>query len=188
LRDKRPYERSSRLRRSVRACSYGRTVHVGVVGHRSLSAEGAAYAERVCDRLLTLLRSRHGQVTALSALAEGADTRFADVALTIGVALEVVQPHTRYLDDFSTDAGREKYLLTRAMARRHTILPYRERSDAAYQSSLRWIADRSDVLIEIWDGRPSTAIGGTADTVTYARASGYAVVHVYACADRICLV
>lgn len=163
-------------------------MHVGVVGHRSLSSEDAAHAARACERLLTDLCSRNVQPTALSALAEGADTLFAEVALRIGVPLEVVEPHRRYLEDFGTVAAREKYVRTRALARRQTTLPYPARSDVAYRAAMRWIADQSDVLIAIWDGRPSTAIGGTADTVAYARASGQTVLHVHACAERVSLV
>jgi hypothetical protein len=180
--------RTGDTRTSVRPCSYGRVVRVGIVGHRSLSAEGAAFAERVCAEVLADLCSTGARLTALSALAEGADTLFADVALASGVPLEVVQPHDQYLDDFRTTTAQNRYVVMCGLARRRTALPYRNRRDAAYEAGMRWVADRSNLLVAIWDGRPSATIGGTAHTVTYAQSSGCPVVHVNIEAERVCLV
>jgi hypothetical protein len=43
---------------------------------------------------------------------------------------------------------------------------------------MRWVAERSDGLLAIWDGRPAARAGGTADAVSHARALGRAVLHV----------
>jgi hypothetical protein len=163
---------------SVRPPSYGRRVRVGVVGHRSLTAEGSSFAGEVCARLLTDLRHDEPRLTALSALAEGADTLFAGVAVVLAVPLEVVRPHGEYLDDFPTSRARAEHGLLWAAARQRSVMPYHRRSAAAYQAAMRWVADRSDVLVAVWDGRSTPHIGGTAETVRYARARGCRVVHV----------
>lgn len=163
-------------------------MRVGVVGHRSLSAESAAFAESACAKLLADLRSTTAQVTALSALAEGADTLFAAVALASGVPLEVVQPHHEYLDDFGSTAARTKYVATCALAHRRTVLPFRHRCETAYADAMRWVADRSSLLVAIWDGRPGASVAGTAHTVAYARQLGCPVFHVQTEGNRVCIV
>ena len=153
-------------------------MHVGVVGHRCLSADATAFAGDACGRLLGDLGRDDPRLTAVSALAEGADTLFASAALTTGVPLEVVQPHDQYLDDFPTTTARALYTLMWASAQCRTALPYGHRSVVAYRAAMRWVVDRSHVLIAIWDGRPSASIAGTAQTVMYARKAGCPIVHV----------
>jgi hypothetical protein len=153
-------------------------VRVGVVGHRSLSVEATAFAETVCARLFADLRLEGTRLTAVSALAQGADTLFARVAVASGVPLAVVQPHGRYLDDFPTRRARAEYVRMTKQACAWTLMPYRGRCDMAYQAAMEWVADHSDVLVAIWDGRPSRHCGGTAGTVGYARETGCPVVHV----------
>ena len=44
--------------------------------------------------------------------------------------------------------------------------------EAGYELQGRWVADHSDVLVAVWDGRASRRQGGTAQTVTYAAERG----------------
>ncbi len=39
----------------------------------------------------------------------------------------------------------------------------------------RAVADRSDLLLAVWDGAPAAGLGGTADIVRYAEERGKAV-------------
>ena len=153
-------------------------MRVGVVGHRYLTAEGAAFTARMCARLLFDIRASHSRTTALSALAEGADTLFASAAVALGVPLDIIQPHDDYRSDFRSSTALAAYDRLVAKARHRRLLPYRQRSDAAYQTAMRLVADDCDVLAVVWDGYPSKSVGGTADTVRYARARGRAVVHL----------
>jgi hypothetical protein len=163
-------------------------VHVGVVGHRSLSAAHASFAERVCHRLFADLLQRGPRITAISALAEGADTLFARAAVACGVPLEVVEPHARYRDDFTTAQARSDFAVIGAAARHRTVMPYPRASDRAYRTAMRWVADRSDLVVAVWDGRPSDRVGGTAQTVGYARALNRPVLHVHPGSERVVLV
>lgn len=164
---------------SVRLSSYRLRVRVGVVGHRWLSAEAAGFVGTACARLMTGIGRDSGQATAVSALAEGADTVFAAMAVASGFALEVVQPHGDYVADFTTTCVRARYEALCALAQRRTTMPFRHRSDLAYQAAMRRVADRSDLLAAIWDGRPSAYIGGTAETVRYARANGRLIAQLH---------
>jgi hypothetical protein len=152
-----------------------------------LTTDGAAFTARTCARLLVGIRASHRRVTALSALAEGADTLFAGAAAMLGVSLEVVRPHDDYRADFRSRTTRALYDQLVATARHRRVMPYSQRCDAAYQAAMTWVADECDVLVAIWDGRLSPNVGGTAETVRYARAGDRAIVHVDPLAQRVFL-
>jgi len=154
-------------------------MRIGVVGHRRLSAEGHAFATDVCTDLIGELRARVPRLTAVSALCEGADTLFAEAAVALDVPLEVVAAHTCYREDFAPDgAARSDFERLWSLARRRSAMAWQRPTDRAYQSAMHWVAGRCDLLIAVWDGRPSTNIGGTAHTVRYARAHGRALIVV----------
>ena len=82
---------------------------IGVTGHRDLGDEAtAAFVAGQCKAILQKALAEHGEVVALSALAEGADTLFAEAALELGVPLEAVTPFEGYVEDFEGQA-RERY-------------------------------------------------------------------------------
>jgi hypothetical protein len=162
-------------------------VRVGVVGHRSLPTQVAAFAERISAHLIADLQRSSGRLAAVSALAEGADTLFAAIAVTHNVPLEAVQPHDEYLADFRTRAARAEYARLWAAARQRTVLGYRRPSDYAYAAAMRWVVDRSDLLVAFWDGLPTTFLGGTAQTVAYASAAACPVIHVHSEKEAVSL-
>ena len=41
------------------------------------------------------------------------------------------------------------------------------------------IAERSDLVLAVWDGRPAGGLGGTADVVKYARERGTTVAVIW---------
>jgi hypothetical protein len=41
-----------------------------------------------------------------------------------------------------------------------------------------WVANRSDVLVAAWDGRPALGLGGTGNAVGHARRMGRPVIHI----------
>jgi hypothetical protein len=124
-------------------------------------------------------------VVALSALAAGSDTLFAQAAVALGIPLVAVRPFDSYADDFSGVAARDAYGALWSRAERQVALAYRSRSQEAYRAAMRWVAARSDVLLAIWDGRPVAHAGGTADTVAHARALGRRILHIDPGARRV---
>jgi hypothetical protein len=123
----------------------------------------------------------------LSALAEGADRLVVKVALDgdLDVELGAVLPLAveDYLEDFKTDESRREFeqLLKRSAAQVKLQRPRSQESyqrEAAYERAGRYIVDRSDVLIAVWDGRESQGHGGTAEIVDYARQRGVPVLVV----------
>jgi hypothetical protein len=153
--------------------------YIGITGHRDFTKP--EIYEFVRDTLrdkLFDLKSEHNNVRALSALALGADTIFAHIALELGYELEVVVPFSRFPEDFKNEDDSQSYnsLLERA----HVIhrLRFVNKSDFAYLSAGRWIVNRSHTLIAVWDGLPGQGTGGTSDIVSYAKKKGKLCWHI----------
>ena len=148
------------------------TYRVGVTGHRVLSQPMETYAKVRCHELLARAYAEHARLQALTALAEGADTLFAEVALTLGIPLRVVVPFCGFEQDFEDGPPRQRYHQLLGLASWSALLPFAERSDEAYWQGGLWVAKRVDLLIAIWDGKPARGHGGTAEVVAYARTCG----------------
>jgi hypothetical protein len=149
---------------------------VGVTGHRALgSAATAACIAAACHAILAEAQARHERVEAVSAIAEGADSLFAEAALALHIPLLVVVPFTGYEADFETVEARDRFGRLHAAAVAVERLDYTERSDEAYMAVGRWIADHVDLLVAVWDGQPARGLGGTADVVAHAQGQGIAV-------------
>lgn len=152
---------------------------IAIVGHRALgSASVEAFVARSSRMVLEEARGRWERVDAVSALAEGADTLFAEAALELGLSLHVVTPFAQYESDFAESRARQRHAALRAQAVTETRLPFYARSEGAYEAAMRWVVDTCDLLVAAWDGRPSVGRGGTGDAVSHALATGRPVVHL----------
>jgi hypothetical protein len=155
------------------------SLRVGIVGHRTLGTAAAArFVLRECSRILRERVDAGDSPVALSALARGADTIFAEAALELGIPLEVVIPFERYSVDFPPGKARARYDRLRGAARAEHRLPFSTRSIRAYVVAMRWVVRRSDLLVAVWDGRPGRGPGGTADAVFRAARAGGSWIHV----------
>jgi hypothetical protein len=103
----------------------------------------------------------------VSALAEGADRLVAKKVLTnkdarLEVALPL--PEEEYLEDFKDEASKEEFLclLGQASETPWQALDGLDR-EVAYERAGRYVVDRCDALIALWDGKKSRGRGGTAE-------------------------
>lgn len=151
---------------------------IAIVGHRALgSASSEAFVAQASRTLLEEARDRWQRVDAVSALAEGADTLFAEAAFELEVPLHVVRPFAAYESDFVEPEARRRHDTLCARATTETRLPFYARSDGAYEAAMRWVVDTCDLLVAAWDGLPSIGRGGTGHAVSHAFATGRPVVH-----------
>jgi hypothetical protein len=153
-------------------------LRLGVTGHRSIDEDDAAIIEAVRGALSQINERRRSgtaatpvDLTAVSALAEGADRLVARQAILQGAGLEVVLPLPRddYLADFTSAASRAEFCALLGQAAAVTELATGGSRDEAYERVGRTVVDRSDVLLALWDGRAAQGRGGTAEIVAYAR-------------------
>ena len=173
-------------------------IRLGVTGHRDLRGREAELRVLLQEHLHSGMRAAwdpgnapwEGETspilsyTILSPLAEGADRLVAEEVLkTEGARLEVVlpMPAEDYELDFRTVVSKEKFrqLLAKA-GKRHEIpgmarnpeMPAENAADSrvvAYKLAGRFVVDRCDLLIAIWDEKPPRNMAGTAAILEYAR-------------------
>jgi hypothetical protein len=109
--------------------------------------------------------------TIVSPLAEGADRLVAREALKepeTDLEVPLPLPREEYVSDFQSGASKREFEDLIGRAREVIDLgPFATREDA-YEGVGRYVVDRCDVLIALWDGQPSAGQGGTTEIVTYA--------------------
>ena len=154
-------------------------IRIGIVGHRYIqSPEVEEFIYGSCRRILLELQRRYRTLTALSAIAQGADSIFAQAALSLALPLEIVCPFERYAEDFASQEASRIYSTLRAAASREEPLAFVHRSEDAYYAAMQWVVGRSDLLIAAWDGKKGNGRGGTADAVHRAKGMGLDWVHL----------
>ena len=144
---------------------------VGFTGHRHLRSP-----ERVKQTIASVLHSLRaeipGRLVGYSSIAIGADTLFAEEWLSSGLPWMALLPRTEsdFKNDFSeSDWTRTRGLLQKA-ARVQALSEIKETErDLAYLECGLLVVDEADVIVAVWDGKPSRGMGGTADVVANAR-------------------
>lgn len=153
---------------------------IGVTGHRDLVAgEIPALKDKVREFFLQLRNDFPDlELQLITPLAEGSDRLVADVAQELGVNLIVPlpMPQADYEKDFSSPAAVEAFRASLDKSRvihlrmlgraRSGSLDTEDRSHQYAQMGI-FISNHSQVLLALWDGKPSREIGGTASVVNY---------------------
>jgi hypothetical protein len=170
------------------------TFRVGAVGHRfnKLSAKQQRQLEPLLQQVLSRIQDRIKQflqehaelfqpapatVRVISPLAEGADQLISGVARKLGFELHAVLPFNEdsFVKTFSEAAQTAKpsasdtlrSLLEEASARVQLDGDSNDK-ERAYAMAASIVLSQADLLIAIWNGRPGTGSGGTAESVRQA--------------------
>lgn len=156
-----------------------RTYTVAVTGHCKLgSAMITCFVEATCLDVLSRLQEQHaGNLQALSAVAIGADTIFADAAIQLDIPLSVVLAADDIIGDYPSLVDRKRFSRLCGLGQVHR-LPFSARCDAAYVALGQYLVNTCDILVAIWNGQPAAGPGGTGDVVTYARARARPIIHI----------
>jgi hypothetical protein len=157
-------------------------ITISITGHRVLSAAQQEHLRPVLSRAIenviyTLSQEGEAQLVALSPLAEGADTLFAEAAMACGLPLRVILPFEReyYMRDFSGEDANAHFdnIYDHVPLAEDTVLgKYGGDQDDINQLYLNIgmkVVDECDYLVAIWNEKPGNGKGGTADVVAYAK-------------------
>jgi hypothetical protein len=137
---------------------------IGISGHQNI---GCAETEAWVRQQLVQYLASHNVSTGISSLALGADQLFADIVLAMGKLLEVVVPCAAYEKTFPNrdDLSAYRALLGRATTKH--VLRFSEPSEDAFYAAGRFVVDRSDAMVLVWNGKPAAGRGGTGDVASY---------------------
>ena len=159
--------------------SVKRTVTIGGIGHCDLDAlDVFPYVQLCFHRVLTELARRFPRLKAVSALATGADTVFAQCAKTLSIPLESVIPFANFDADFADPEPNARYRALRGSAFCENRLHFSERNDRAYKKSMEWVVFKSNIVVAAWDGRRVGSPGGTWAAVSLCEKLGKTLIHV----------
>lgn len=161
---------------------------VGFSGHRANFSEPAVRAAlRVA---LADLQQRAaacgGRVELYASAAEGSDVVCLDVAQELGMPVHILLPlpEEEFAKDFSSPEawGRAKAHLDLAAkspgpSSVETVEGHGTRPDCYFDQGILML-EAVDVLIVVWNGQPPRGLGGTAQMVAQARATGIPVLHI----------
>jgi hypothetical protein len=151
---------------------------IGTVGHRDLSTTDKIVVKAVrreCQRMRKKYPATPFLV--LSGLAEGADRLIARIVTEeLGATLVAVLPFPAadFCADFPSEDSRQEFadLMGRSAATFDVHLPSDEQwkqagkmRDEQYARVGALIAEQSQILLAVWNGRPARGVGGTADVV-----------------------
>jgi hypothetical protein len=153
---------------------------IGVTGHRDLLADEVPALKQKVREFFLRLRNDFPDLDLqlITPLAEGSDRLVTDVALELGIDLIVPlpMPQAVYEKDFSSAAAVDAFRDSLEKAR---VIHLRTLPDVAGNPVIKedrvrqyaqlgiFISNHSQVLLALWDGKPSTAVGGTASVVNY---------------------
>jgi hypothetical protein len=152
---------------------------IGVAGHRRFADPATGrFVQRGCHAILRRIGQASPGCVAMSPLAEGADTLFAEAAVGLGLPLDVVRPYATFGEDFSTASARRRYGRLRSAARRHHDLAFHEPCDAAFEAAMNRVVEHCDLLVVAWDGGSPGGHGGTAHAVRRAIDLGRPWIHL----------
>lgn len=155
--------------------------YIAVTGHRNLGNQVTQdfIAQAFRDILERTRSESSAPLVALTGLAEGTDTLFAEIALDLGIPLEAVIAHDQFIEDFKPGPARERYQCLLGKCQVVHQLAFHERSDEAYLVAGHKLVDYSQLLVAAWNGAAAAGKGGTGDVVAYALKAGKPVVHVH---------
>lgn len=152
---------------------------IGIVGHRDLGGKDESlYVQLCCHKILSELRNRYPKIKAISAISEGADSIFAQSAISLDIQLESVIPFDDFMSDFSAEVPYERYKSLRKKSDYETRVNFSERSNLAYKKSMEWVVFKSNIVLAVWDGKEIGSIGGTWEAVLLCEKLNKTIIHI----------
>ena len=157
----------------------GKTFKIGVIGHRDVgNFEKHSYIQFCCHRLLSELKQKYSNVIGISGMSEGADSIFAQSAISLSIHLESIIPFGKFESDFQEDYTREKFRYLRSRSKHVTRINFSQRNNVAYRKSMEWIVFKANSVLAIWDGREKGTIGGTWEAVSLSKEINKPMIHI----------
>jgi hypothetical protein len=164
------------------ATSIAAPLMIGVTGHRDLVRAETPVIEATVERFLRDLRTRYPDLPLqiITPLAEGADRLVGRIARRLGIPLLVPlpMPQDLYEQDFESPESLAEFRSLMA-DHEHFALPlvtpesgaeivaHGEARNLQYAQLGTYVAAHSHILLAIWDGEASDALGGTAQVVQF---------------------
>lgn len=129
------------------------------------------------------------ELKALSAMAAGADTIFAQAVVEAKIPLKIVLPFQieDYQKDFKNGYWKDtNKIISQNDYQINETIEYDnlESRNKAYLNTGKRLVDESNIVLAIWDGKEASGIGGTGDIVKYVQQNSSKELHVIKAAQN----
>lgn len=148
--------------------------NIGVTGHQKRDGLDWSWTRA---SISSVLHDEMPVTGALTSLAVGTDQIFAEEALACAIRLKVIIPFADY-DRCFTEQDLANYRRLLARAYKSVVIDPMTSDQQAFLAAGMQIANESDLIVAVWDGKPAVGLGGTADIVKHALAAGRQVIHL----------
>ncbi|HEY60287.1 MAG TPA: hypothetical protein G4N92_06340 [Anaerolineae bacterium] len=145
---------------------------IGATGHR-LIINNQSVMMGIDKALNRICHEYPGhELVCYSSIAEGADRLIAQKVLaTPGGQLFAVLPFDteKYAKDFLSDESKQEFEIFMEKAVDVAVMPAANSREDSYLAAGKYVLNKCDVLIAVWDGNPPGGVGGTGQIVNFAR-------------------
>jgi len=153
---------------------------IGVTGHRDLKEECLEDYLQQISKLLFDLKQQYTDMMLYSPLSDGADRLVVQEGIKLNIPFVAILPmqKEKYIMDFDEISLKEfnqllyeAYKITTIPLHKgstnDSISLYSLQRDYQYEDCGRYVADKCDSLIALWDGKYIELRGGTSEVVKY---------------------
>jgi hypothetical protein len=152
---------------------------IGFTGHRNLPDE-AKCRQAIRKVLLEWKTKAPGVVYGLTSAAAGGDLLFAETCAELKLPVRVFLPVPR--EQFRNDFDEANWHRAEGVFKNALSVEVKgageELTERYYECGIETV-QQSQLLIALWDGKPSNGLGGTADMVHFAKEQGRPVVWIH---------
>jgi uncharacterized phage-like protein YoqJ len=144
---------------------------LGITGHRPPGLFGGWIApspNKIYDSIYLKIKALAPELV-ISGMAQGTDTYAAEVAIALGISLEVAVPCDKQ-EQLWPEPAQIKYKEIISKASKVTVVSPGPYTKECMHIRDRYIVDNSDMLLAVWNGQK---FGGTFATIRYAEKQIY---------------
>jgi hypothetical protein len=171
--------------KSAQAIILPSTVAIGFTGHRHLPDESKS---RACIlKFLQDFKSRTNKtVYGVTSAAAGGDLLFAESCIQLGLSIRILlpAPKEQFREDFDAATwSRAESVMQRAIS--VEVIGCGQTKEERYYECGAETVQQSEILLALWDGKPSQGLGGTEEIFTYAKNQGRPVAWIHSVTGEI---
>jgi hypothetical protein len=155
------------------------TVAIGFTGHRTLPDESRSRAS-ILKFLQDFKSKTEKTIYGVSSAAAGGDLLFAESCLQLGLPIRILlpAPKEQFREDFDEPTwNRAESVMQRAMS--VEVIGNGETKEERYYECGAETVQQTQILLALWDGKPSQGLGGTEEIFTYAKNQDRPVVWIH---------
>ena len=171
--------------KSAHAVILPSTLAIGFTGHRNLPDEAKSRAD-ILKFLQKFKSTTEKTVYGVSSAAAGGDLLFAESCLQLGLPIRILlpAPKEQFRGDFDDATwARAEFVMQRAMS--VEVIGGGETKEERYYECGAETVQQSQMLLALWDGKPSQGLGGTEEIFTYAKNQERPVVWIHSVTGEI---